>query len=93
VRLTAARFGNTLFNEFMQFVPEIVAKGGRVPRRCEYLIPAYADIIDVQTRMLPELDTKVNKFGIKGVDGYGEWSSGCGERSWSPAPARRFPLA
>jgi hypothetical protein len=45
------------------------------------------------TSMLPELDTKVNKLGIKGVDGYGEWPSGCGERSWSPAPARRFPLA
>jgi hypothetical protein len=45
------------------------------------------------TSMLSELDTKVNKLGIKGVDGYGEWPSSCGERSWSPAPARRFPLA
>ena len=45
------------------------------------------------TSTLPELDTTVNKLGIKGVDGYGEWPSGCGERSWSPAPARRFPLA
>lgn len=59
----------------------------------EYLIPVYADIIDVQTRMLPALDTTVNKLGIKGVDGYGEWPSGCGERSWLPASARRFPLA
>jgi len=33
----------------------------------EYLIPVNADIIDVQTIMLPELDTQVNKLGIKGV--------------------------
>jgi xanthine dehydrogenase YagR molybdenum-binding subunit len=33
----------------------------------EYLIPVSADIIDVQTLMLPEIDTQVNKLGIKGV--------------------------
>lgn len=33
----------------------------------EYLIPVNADIIDIQTIMLPELDTQVNKLGIKGV--------------------------
>jgi xanthine dehydrogenase YagR molybdenum-binding subunit len=33
----------------------------------EYLIPVNADIIDVQTIMLPEIDTQVNKLGIKGV--------------------------
>jgi xanthine dehydrogenase YagR molybdenum-binding subunit len=33
----------------------------------EYLIPVNADIIEVQTFMLPEIDTQVNKLGIKGV--------------------------
>ena len=33
----------------------------------EYLIPVCADIVDVQTIMLPEIDTQVNKLGIKGV--------------------------
>jgi len=33
----------------------------------EYLIPVNADIIDVQTIMLPEIDNQVNKLGIKGV--------------------------
>jgi xanthine dehydrogenase YagR molybdenum-binding subunit len=33
----------------------------------EYLIPVNADIADVQTLMLPELDTEVNPLGIKGV--------------------------
>ncbi|HEY4975280.1 MAG TPA: molybdopterin cofactor-binding domain-containing protein, partial [Steroidobacteraceae bacterium] len=33
----------------------------------EYLIPVNADIIDVQTFMVPEMDTQVNKLGIKGV--------------------------
>ena len=33
----------------------------------EYLIPVNADIVDIQTIMLPELDTQVNKLGIKGV--------------------------
>jgi xanthine dehydrogenase YagR molybdenum-binding subunit len=33
----------------------------------EYLIPVNADIIDVQTFMVPEIDTQVNKLGIKGV--------------------------
>jgi xanthine dehydrogenase YagR molybdenum-binding subunit len=33
----------------------------------EYLIPVNADIVDIQTIMLPELDTQVNKPGIKGV--------------------------
>jgi xanthine dehydrogenase YagR molybdenum-binding subunit len=33
----------------------------------EYLVPVNADIIDVQTIMLPELDTQVNQLGIKGV--------------------------
>ena len=33
----------------------------------EYLIPVNADIVDIQTIMLPELDTQVNQLGIKGV--------------------------
>jgi xanthine dehydrogenase YagR molybdenum-binding subunit len=33
----------------------------------EYLIPVNADIVDIHTIMLPELDTQVNKLGIKGV--------------------------
>jgi xanthine dehydrogenase YagR molybdenum-binding subunit len=33
----------------------------------EYLIPVNADIVDVQTIMLPELDSQVNPLGIKGV--------------------------
>jgi len=33
----------------------------------EYLIPVNADIIDIQTIMLPELDTQMNPLGIKGV--------------------------
>jgi xanthine dehydrogenase YagR molybdenum-binding subunit len=33
----------------------------------EYLIPVNADIVDIQTIMLPELDTEVNPLGIKGV--------------------------
>ncbi|HEY6452395.1 MAG TPA: xanthine dehydrogenase family protein molybdopterin-binding subunit [Steroidobacteraceae bacterium] len=33
----------------------------------EYLIPVNADIIKVETIMLPELDTRVNRLGIKGV--------------------------
>jgi xanthine dehydrogenase YagR molybdenum-binding subunit len=33
----------------------------------EYLIPVNADIADIQTIMLPEVDTQVNKLGIKGV--------------------------
>jgi xanthine dehydrogenase YagR molybdenum-binding subunit len=33
----------------------------------EYLIPVNADIVDVQTILLPELDTQVNPLGIKGV--------------------------
>lgn len=33
----------------------------------EYLIPVNADIVDIQTIMLPGLDTQVNKLGIKGV--------------------------
>jgi xanthine dehydrogenase YagR molybdenum-binding subunit len=33
----------------------------------EYLIPVNADIGDVQTIMLPEVDTAVNELGIKGV--------------------------
>jgi xanthine dehydrogenase YagR molybdenum-binding subunit len=33
----------------------------------EYLVPVNADIVEVQTIMLPELDTEVNPLGIKGV--------------------------
>jgi xanthine dehydrogenase YagR molybdenum-binding subunit len=33
----------------------------------EYLIPVNADVVDVQTVMLPEADTQVNDLGIKGV--------------------------
>lgn len=33
----------------------------------EYLIPVNADIVDVQTIILPETDTVVNDLGIKGV--------------------------
>ncbi len=33
----------------------------------EYLVPVNADVIDVQTLLLPELDTEVNELGIKGV--------------------------
>jgi xanthine dehydrogenase YagR molybdenum-binding subunit len=33
----------------------------------EYLIPVNADIVDIQTLMLPETDTQVNELGIKGV--------------------------
>ncbi len=33
----------------------------------EYLIPVNADVIDIQTLLLPELDTEVNALGIKGV--------------------------
>ncbi|MGH8256337.1 MAG: xanthine dehydrogenase family protein molybdopterin-binding subunit [Steroidobacteraceae bacterium] len=33
----------------------------------EYLLPVNADVIDVQTIMLPELDLAVNPLGIKGV--------------------------
>jgi xanthine dehydrogenase YagR molybdenum-binding subunit len=33
----------------------------------EYLIPVNADIVEVQTIMLPELDSQVNPLGIKGV--------------------------
>jgi xanthine dehydrogenase YagR molybdenum-binding subunit len=33
----------------------------------EYLIPVNADIVDIQTLLLPELDTEVNALGIKGV--------------------------
>ncbi len=33
----------------------------------EYLLPVNADVIDVQTIMLPELDIAVNPLGIKGV--------------------------
>lgn len=33
----------------------------------EYLIPVNADIVEVQTIMLPETDTQVNDLGIKGL--------------------------
>jgi xanthine dehydrogenase YagR molybdenum-binding subunit len=33
----------------------------------EYLVPVNADIVEVQTIMLPELDAQVNPLGIKGV--------------------------
>ncbi|HEX4023200.1 MAG TPA: xanthine dehydrogenase family protein molybdopterin-binding subunit [Steroidobacteraceae bacterium] len=33
----------------------------------EYLIPVNADITDIETIMLPELDTQVNGLGIKGI--------------------------